>query len=61
MKSVVVNTFQIAIACLIFSVAEADLQIFGSSGNGFGTVSSDLDLCLVLPGADAVSALCARF
>ena len=38
--------------------AEADLQIFGSSGNGFGTEGSDLDLCLILPEADTVSALC---
>lgn len=32
----------------------AELQMFGSSANGFGSKSSDLDICLTLPGHDKV-------
>ena len=32
----------------ILSHAEAQLELFGSSANGFGSVNSDVDLCLIL-------------
>lgn len=33
---------------------DADLEMFGSSANGFGSKLSDLDICLTLPGHDKV-------
>jgi hypothetical protein len=33
---------------------DAQLQMFGSSANGFGSKNSDLDICLTLPGHDKV-------
>lgn len=33
---------------------DADLEMFGSSANGFGSKTSDLDICLTLPGHDKV-------
>ena len=32
----------------------AQLEMFGSSANGFGSKNSDLDICLTLPGHDKV-------
>ena len=32
----------------------AQLEMFGSSANGFGSRNSDLDICLILPGHDKV-------
>ena len=39
----------------MWSPAAAKLEIFGSSGNGFGTLDSDLDLCMMLEGVTTVS------
>ena len=33
---------------------DAELEMFGSSANGFGSKDSDLDICLTLPGHDKV-------
>lgn len=35
----------------------AELKIFGSSANGFGSKNSDLDICMILPGYDKVSTI----
>ncbi len=37
--------------------AEAQLQLFGSSANGFGLYTSDVDMCLILPGNQPTDAL----
>ena len=42
--------------CVCLLPAVADLQMFGSSVNGFGSPKSDLDLCLLLGGEYEVCA-----
>ena len=39
--------------CTLIAV-DAKLTIFGSSANGFGSRSSDLDICMTIPGHDKV-------
>ena len=42
-------------ACLEFVLCVgAKLEMFGSSANGFGSKSSDLDICLTVPDHDKV-------
>ena len=42
-------------ACLEFVLCVgAKLEMFGSSANGFGSKSSDLDICLTIPDHDKV-------
>lgn len=38
----------------VFLHVGAQLEMFGSSANGFGSKDSDLDICLTLPGHDKV-------
>ena len=38
----------------IYTYLGAELEMFGSSANGFGSKGSDLDICLTLPGHDKV-------
>ena len=45
---------QLFLSMSMYVCTGAQLEIFGSSANGFGSKNSDLDICLTLPGHDKV-------
>lgn len=50
----VASTVRMRITHHVFCCTGAQLQLFGSSKNGFGFRQSDLDICMVLEGQGTI-------